>query len=97
MADSRCGSVNRPAASVPLLQLDDLGAEAGTGFSDIDASGLGRVPGVGSLDNDDLPDGLSLRAAHEVHSWSKTANVVRPALQGCGSAARCVVDVSLHS
>jgi hypothetical protein len=37
MANSRCGSVNRPAAGVPLLQFYDLGAEAGTGFDDIDA------------------------------------------------------------
>lgn len=41
----RCGSVNRPAADVPLLQLDDLGAEAGTGFDDIDA-GRTRSAGV---------------------------------------------------
>ncbi len=33
LGGSRCGSVNRPAASMPLLQLDDLGAVTGFAYS----------------------------------------------------------------
>jgi hypothetical protein len=37
LGDARCRRVNRSDAIRPLPQLDDLGAEAGTGFDDIDA------------------------------------------------------------
>ena len=71
----------RSSAGSELLQLDDFGAEAGTGFQHIDAGGPGRVPGPGLLDEDDLSDGLclSLRLgfSQKVHARAETADVIR--------------------